>query len=89
MDVEQFDDALEALEDLVLPALKEPNMARHHSDLVGFHAVILAYCGRFDDAERRIRTLEPYEASMEPAELAQISHQRQIIADLRAGYDPN
>ena len=51
------------------------------------YAVVLAYFGRFSDAETEMARLEPYQPGLTPLVQRELENQRELIAQLRR-YGP-
>jgi len=78
-----FDGARQIMEDHVLPYVREHRLTSKLLDARSLYAVILAYSGRFNEAELEMNRLAPLVGDA-PAEMQeQIAVQNKLIADLR------
>lgn len=82
-----FDGALNMMETIVLPQLRQWKLADYMITVRSQYAVVLAYCERYSDAEAEMARLEPYEASLPPRVQKELENQRELIAKLRR-YGP-
>ncbi|MER8954373.1 SEC-C metal-binding domain-containing protein [Mesorhizobium sp. M0833] len=83
-----FDGALNIMESIVLPQLQQWKLADYLITVRSHYAVVLAYCGRFDDAEAEMARLDPYEPGLKPLVQKELAHQRELIRNLRAFGPP-
>lgn len=79
-----FDGALNMMETIVLPQLRQWKLADYLISVRSQYAVVLAYCERYSEAEAEMTRLEPYEASLHPLAQRELENQRELIARLRA-----
>lgn len=82
-----FDGALNLMETILLPQLRQWKLADYLITVRSHYAVVLAYCGRFSDADAEMARLEPYEAGVPPLVQRELKSQRELIARLRK-YGP-
>ncbi|ARO53357.1 hypothetical protein B2G69_03750 [Methylorubrum zatmanii] len=83
-----FDGALDLIETILLPQLRQWKLADYLIPVRSQYAVVLAYCERYSDAEAEMKRLEPYEGSLAPLALKELNDQRDLIATLRAVGSP-
>ncbi|WP_246696330.1 SEC-C metal-binding domain-containing protein [Mesorhizobium sp. SARCC-RB16n] len=83
-----FDGALNMMETIVLPQLRQWKLADYLITVRSHYAVVLAYCGRFDDAEAEIARLMPYEPGLKPLVQKELAAQGELIRHLRAVGPP-
>lgn len=82
-----FDGALQMMETIILPQLRQWKPADYMITVRSQYAVVLAYCRRFSDAEAEMARLEPYKAGLPPLVQKELENQREMIAQLRR-YGP-
>lgn len=82
-----FDGALNMMETIVLPQLRQWKPADYMITVRSHYAVILAYCERYSDAEAEMARLKPYEAGLAPLVQQEVKDQQELIAQLRR-YGP-
>lgn len=82
-----FDGALNMMETIVIPQLRQWKLADYMITVRSQYAVVLAYCGRFSEAETEMARLEPYEASLPLLVQKELKNQRELIAQIRR-YGP-
>ena len=82
-----FNGALQIMETIILPQLREWKPADYMITVRSQYAVVLAYCTRFSDAEAEMARLEPYKAGLPALVQNELESQRQLIAQLRE-YGP-
>jgi len=75
------------METIVLPQLRQWKLADYLITVRSHYAVVLAYCGRFSEAEAEMARLEPYKAGLPPLVQRELKSQRELIARLRR-YGP-
>lgn len=78
-----FDGALQIMETIILPQLRQWKLADYLITVRSQYAVVLAYCGRSSEAEAEMARLEPYEADLPPLVRKELQSQRELIAQLR------
>jgi hypothetical protein len=83
-----FDGALNMMETIVLPQLRQWKLADYLITVRSQYAVVLAYCERYADAEAEMARLEPYEAGLPPPMQKELKSQRELIARLRTFGPP-
>lgn len=83
-----FDGALNVMETMILPQLRQWKLADYLITVRSHYAVVLAYCSRFDDAEAEMARLKPYEPGLKPLVQRELAAQRELIRDLRAFGPP-
>lgn len=83
-----FDGALNIMETIVLPQLRQWKLADYMITVRSQYAVVLAYCERYSDAEAEMARLEPYEDSLPPLVQRELEDQRKLIAKLRRHGPP-
>ncbi|MDX8437103.1 SEC-C metal-binding domain-containing protein [Mesorhizobium abyssinicae] len=83
-----FDGALNIMESIVLPQLQQWKLADYLITVRSHYAVVLAHCGRFDDAEAEMARLQPYEPGLKPLVQKELAYQRDLIRNLRAFGPP-
>lgn len=81
--VHDFDGAREILEQYVLPTVLRANMLDRIVGVRSQYAVVLAYCGDVDAAEREMARLEPYTPGFSAQQAMEISGQKALIAQQR------
>jgi hypothetical protein len=82
-----FDGALNMMETIVIPQLRQWKLADYMITVRSQYAVVLAYCGRFSEAEIEMARLEPYQPGLTPLVQRELENQRELIAQLRR-YGP-
>ncbi|MHC2424221.1 hypothetical protein ACVII1_007222 [Bradyrhizobium elkanii] len=83
-----FDGALNMMETIVLPQLRQWKIADYLISVRSQYAVVLAYCERYSDAEAEMERLEPYKSGLPPRAQGELESQRELIARLRAFGPP-
>lgn len=83
-----FDGALNMMETIVLPQLRQWKLADYMITVRSQYAVVLAYCERYSAAEAEMERLEPYKAGLPPLAQAELENQRDLIAQLRTFGPP-
>ena len=83
-----FDGALNMMETIVLPQLRQWKLANYLISVRSQYAVVLAYSERYSEAEAEMARLEPYKASLHPQAQRELEDQRELIARLRAFGPP-
>lgn len=78
-----FDGAREVLEQHVLPTVIRANMLDRIVSVRSQYAVVLAYCGDVDAAEREMARLEPYAPGFTAQQAKEIADQKALIARQR------
>ncbi|PZR86736.1 MAG: hypothetical protein DI537_27880 [Stutzerimonas stutzeri] len=78
-----FDGALQVMETIILPQLRQWKLADYLITVRSQYAVVLAYCARFSEAEAEMARLEPYEHGLPPLVQKELKNQRGLIANLR------
>ncbi|MER9336786.1 SEC-C metal-binding domain-containing protein [Mesorhizobium sp. M0293] len=78
-----FDGALNVMETVILPQLRQWKLADYLITVRSQYAVVLAYCRRFDDAEKEMARLKPYEPGLKPLVQKELANQRKLIRNLR------
>ncbi|ESW67346.1 SEC-C domain-containing protein [Mesorhizobium sp. LSJC280B00] len=78
-----FDGALNVMETVILPQLRQWKLADYLITVRSQYAVVLAYCRRFDDAETEMARLKPYETGLKPLVQKELANQRDLIRNLR------
>lgn len=81
--VHEFDGARKVLEQHVLPAVIKANMLDRIVGVRSQYAVVLAYCGDVDAAEREMARLEPYAPGFTAQQAKEIAGQKALIAQQR------
>lgn len=81
--VRDYEGAREILEQHVLPAALEHNLFGRIIGVRSQYAVVLAYCGEIDAAEREMARLEPYVGGLTDAQRGEIEGQKALIAEQR------
>lgn len=82
-----FDGALNMMETIVLPQLRQWKLADYMIRVRSQYAVVLAYCKRYSEAEAEMARLEPYKAGLPPMVRQELANQRKLISELRR-YGP-
>ncbi len=77
-----FDGALNIMESILLPQLQQLKLAEYLIPVRSQHAVVLAYCGRFSEAEAEMERLRPYEAGLADLGRSELNNQRELIAQI-------
>lgn len=75
--------AKQIMETILLPQLQQWKLADFLISVRSHYAVILAYCGEFDKAERQIEQLAPYAAGLMPMQKKELHDQQNLINKLR------
>ncbi|MDX8535299.1 SEC-C metal-binding domain-containing protein [Mesorhizobium sp. VK25A] len=83
-----FDGALNVMETMILPQLRQWKLADYLITVRSHYAVVLAYCSRFDDAEAEMARLKPYEPGLKLLVQNELAAQRELIRHLRAVGPP-
>lgn len=83
-----FDGALNMMETIVLPQLRQWKLADYLVPVRSQYAVVLAYCERYSEAEAEMERLEPYKTSLPPARQSEFESQRNLIEELRTWGPP-
>lgn len=83
-----FDGALNMMETIILPQLRQWKLADYLITVRSQYAVVLAFCERYSDAEAEMARLEPYEAGLPPLLQKELRSQRDLIAKLRKHGPP-
>nr|WP_313634989.1 SEC-C metal-binding domain-containing protein [Brevundimonas diminuta] len=78
-----FTGALQFFDQTLLPLLHQWRLAEYLVPVRSQYAVILAYCGRFPQAEAEMARLRPYEAGLDARGQGELRDQRARIANLR------
>ena len=78
-----YDGARVVFQDSLLPIMRELKLTGHVISVRAQHAVVLAYCRRFDDAEAEMSRLAAYEPALSDVERSTLANQRRLIARLR------
>lgn len=81
--VHDFDGAREVLEQHVLPTVIRANMLDRVVGVRSQYAVVLAYCGDVDAAEREMARLEPYAPGFTAQQAEEFANQKALIAQQR------
>ena len=81
--VHDFDGAREVLEQHVLPTFIRANMLDRVVGVRSQYAVVLAYCGDVDAAEREMARLEPYAPGFTAQQAEEFANQKALIAQQR------
>ncbi|WP_169748351.1 ATP-binding protein [Xenophilus azovorans] len=81
--VHEFEGAREVLEQHVLPTVLRVNMLDRIVGVRSQYAVVLAYCGDVDAAEREMARLEPYAPGFSAQQAKEIANQKALIAQQR------
>ncbi len=71
--------ACEFLENTLLPGTAEVKLVEQMFSVRAQYAVVLAWCGRFDDARREVEALEPYALGLSGDDAAQFRGQVELI----------
>jgi hypothetical protein len=79
-----FVGAREILEQHVMPVLVDNQLLNRNLDVRAQYAVVLAYCGKYSEAEREMERLQPYAAGLAPLARMTLANQRQLIAEIKA-----
>jgi hypothetical protein len=77
--------ARQTMEEHVLPLLQYFQFTSHTVDVRGHYAVILAYCGEYDQARAAMAALEPYVGRLPPEHQTGFAKQRELIEQIAAG----
>jgi len=83
-----FDGALNMMETIVLPQLRQWKLADYMITVRSQYAVVLAYCERYSAPEAEMERLEPYKAGLPPLAQKELENQRDLIAQLRTFGPP-
>ena len=83
-----FDGALNMMETIVLPQLRQWKPADYMITVRSHYAVVLAFCERYANAEAEMARLKPYEASLPPLVQQEVKDQQELIAQLRRDGPP-
>ncbi|BEP62340.1 hypothetical protein GmRootV213_28940 [Variovorax sp. V213] len=78
-----YEGAREILEQHVLPVVLEHNLLGRIVGVRSQYAVVLAYCGEVDAAEREMARLEPYAGGFTELQRLEIEGQKALIAEQR------
>lgn len=81
--VHEFEGAREVLEQHVLPTVLRANMLGRVVSVRSQYAVVLAYCGDVDAAEREMARLESYAPGFTAQQAKEIADQKALIAQQR------
>ena len=81
--VHDFEGAREILEQHVLPTVLKAKMLDRIVGVRSQYAVVLAYCGDVDAAQREMARLEPYTPGFSAQQAIEIADQKALIAQLR------
>lgn len=85
-----FVGARDLIERNLLPILNQLKLAARVIPVRSQYAVVLAYCGAFEDADEEMRRLEPYLPALSEIGRGEVLNQRRLIARLRrVGPPPN
>ncbi len=82
-----FEGARHFMETILLPQLGQWKLADFLIPVRSQYAVVLAYCGAFNEAEAEMERLRPYEAGLDDRGQGELAGQRRLIAQLRL-YGP-
>lgn len=82
-----FDGALNIMQTILLPQLQQLKLAEFVIPVRSQHAVVLAYCGHFKDANSEMERLRPYEAGLSGIGKRELNSQRELVAQLEK-YGP-
>ena len=80
--------ARQLLESNLIPTVHGYGLAAYVVPIRSLYAVVLAYCGEFDRADREMAYLAQYEGGLSPEHRLELRNQRAIIADLRQNGAP-
>ncbi|MER8746127.1 ATP-binding protein [Mesorhizobium sp. M1004] len=80
--------ARDMMERNLLPSILELKMAGRVIPVRSQYAVVLAYCGAFDDADAEMARLLPYESGMDGRGQQVLRRQRELIAELKINPPP-
>lgn len=83
-----FIGALEIMENILLPHVQQLKIAQYLIPIRSQYAVVLAYNGRFDEAEAEIGRLQPYESGLDSIGKNELINQRALITHLRRTGPP-
>jgi hypothetical protein len=83
-----FIGAREVLENNLLPIVLRLKMSARIIPVRSQYAVVLAYCGDFDEADAEMERLKPYEAGLDEKGQLELRNQRNLIAEIRQKGSP-
>lgn len=78
-----FEGAREFMEATLIPQMRQYKIADYVISVRSQYAVVLAYCGKFADAEREMTGLQPYETGLDARQRGELANQKRLIAELR------
>ena len=76
--------ARDVIERNLMPTIMELKLAGRVIPVRSQYAVVLAYCGAFDEADAEMARLAPYEGGLDVRGQCELQNQRALIAHLRA-----
>lgn len=80
--------AREVIEQNLMPTILSLKLAGRIIPVRSQCAVVLAYCGAFDEADAEMARLLPYESGLEPRGQTELQNQRALIAELKRNPPP-
>lgn len=80
--------ARDVIERNLMPTILSLKLAGRVIPIRGQYAVVLAYCGAFEEAEAEMARLLPYESGLDPRGRKQLQDQRALIAELKRNPPP-
>ncbi|MEQ1756042.1 MAG: hypothetical protein ABL973_18110 [Micropepsaceae bacterium] len=80
--------ARDVIERNLMPTIMGLKLAGRVIPVRSQYAVVLAYCGAFDEADAEMARLAPYEGGLEDRGQSELQNQRALIAHLRANPPP-
>lgn len=80
--------ARDVLEKNLIPTVIKTKLAGHIVHVRSQYAVVLAYCGAFEQADAEMARLTPYESGLDVAKRAELQRQRALIDQLKRHPPP-
>jgi hypothetical protein len=80
--------ARDVIERNLMPTIMGLKLAGRVIPVRSQYAVVLAYCGAFDEAESEMARLLPYESGLDPRGQTELQNQRALIAHLKLHPPP-
>lgn len=75
--------ARDVFEKNLIPTIVRTKLASHIIQVRSQYAVVLAYCGAFEEARAEMARLQPYESGLDEVERAELQNQRLLIDELK------
>jgi hypothetical protein len=80
--------ARDVIERNLMPTIMDLKLAGRIIPVRSQYAVVLAYCGAFDEADAEMARLTPYESGLNARGQRELQDQRALIAHLRLNPPP-